>query len=110
MPDRCEYLDYAASAPLRPEALEAERAYDASPYAGANPNSLHTLGREAARARTTTAREVAAHFARLRTLIAIRATPTLMGRRRVAQGQKQRPKPRFRECLSKNIRRTYSQN
>lgn len=44
------YLDYAASAPLRPEALEAERAYDASPYAGANPNSLHTLGRAAARA------------------------------------------------------------
>ena len=44
------YLDYAASAPLRVEALAARRAYDEAPYAGANPNSLHTLGREAARA------------------------------------------------------------
>lgn len=44
------YLDYAASAPMRPEALAAERAYEAAPYAGANPNSLHTMGREAARA------------------------------------------------------------
>lgn len=44
------YLDYAASAPLRVEALDAQRAYDEAPYAGANPNSLHTLGREAARA------------------------------------------------------------
>ena len=43
------YLDYAASAPLRPEALAAERAYDESPIAGANPNSLHSLGRAAAR-------------------------------------------------------------
>lgn len=47
---RYVYLDYAASAPVRPEALAAERAYEASPYAGANPNSLHTMGREAARA------------------------------------------------------------
>lgn len=44
------YLDHAASSPARPEALEAERAYDQSPYAGANPNSLHTPGRAAARA------------------------------------------------------------
>ena len=44
------YLDYAASAPLRPEALDAQRAYDEAPYAGANPNSLHSLGRAAARA------------------------------------------------------------
>lgn len=44
------YLDYAASAPLRPEALEAQRTYDVAPYAGANPNSLHSLGRAAARA------------------------------------------------------------
>ena len=42
-------LDYAASTPLRPEAIEAMRAYDASPIAGANPNSLHSLGRAAAR-------------------------------------------------------------
>ena len=44
------YLDYAASAPAREESLVAERAYEDSPIAGANPNSLHTLGREAARA------------------------------------------------------------
>ncbi len=44
------YLDYAASAPARQESLAAERAYEESPIAGANPNSLHTLGREAARA------------------------------------------------------------
>lgn len=44
------YLDYAASAPLRPEALAAMAAYDESPFAGANPNSLHTPGRAAARA------------------------------------------------------------
>ncbi len=47
---RFVYLDYAASAPVRPEALEAEREYDESPIAGSNPNSLHTLGREASRA------------------------------------------------------------
>lgn len=43
------YLDYAASAPLRPEALEAEARYRSLRCACANPNSLHTLGREAAR-------------------------------------------------------------
>ena len=41
-------LDYAASTPLRPEALGALQTYDAQPYAGANPNSLHSLGRQAA--------------------------------------------------------------
>ena len=50
MTDRLTYLDYAASSPLRPEALGAMRAYDEAPYAGANPNSLHTPGRLAARA------------------------------------------------------------
>jgi len=50
MASRHVYLDYAASSPLCTEALEAERAYEAAPYAGANPNSLHTLGRQAARA------------------------------------------------------------
>lgn len=44
------YLDYAASAPVRAEALEAEHAYETSAYAGANPNSLHSAGRAAARA------------------------------------------------------------
>ena len=41
-------LDYAASTPMRPEALAAQAAYDASEIAGANPNSLHSLGRAAA--------------------------------------------------------------
>lgn len=44
------YLDYAASAPRRPQSLAAETAYEGQRWAGANPNSLHTLGREAARA------------------------------------------------------------
>lgn len=54
-----EYLDYAASAPMRPEALAAERAYEEAPYAGANPNSLHTMGRAAARALDGARRDVA---------------------------------------------------
>ena len=58
MQDGLEYLDFAASAPMRPEALEAERAYESAPYAGANPNSLHTLGRSAARALDGARRDV----------------------------------------------------
>lgn len=42
-------LDYAASTPMRPEAIEAQLHYDASDIAGVNSNSLHTLGRKAAR-------------------------------------------------------------
>ena len=53
------YLDYAASAPLRAEAREAERAYEESAYAGANPNSLHTMGRMAARALDGARRDIA---------------------------------------------------
>ena len=41
-------LDYAASTPLRACAIDAQRAYDESPLAGVNPNSLHSLGRAAA--------------------------------------------------------------
>lgn len=44
---RYVYLDYAASAPLRPEAREAWLSYHDEPYGMANPNSLHTLGRRA---------------------------------------------------------------
>ena len=44
------YLDYAASAPLSEVARAAEERYEREPYAGANPNSLHTMGRQAARA------------------------------------------------------------
>lgn len=43
------YLDYAASAPLRPCAMEAWVSYHKKPHAAANANSLHTLGRSAAR-------------------------------------------------------------
>lgn len=42
------YLDYAASAPLRNEARAAQEYYRALPCAPANPNSLHSMGREAA--------------------------------------------------------------
>lgn len=59
MTQRYEYLDYAASAPVRPEAIAAERAYEDSSYAGANPNSLHTLGRQAARALDGARRDIA---------------------------------------------------
>lgn len=41
-------LDYAASTPMRPEAVQAQADYDASHLAGVNPNSLHSLGRQAA--------------------------------------------------------------
>ena len=56
---RVTYLDYAASAPMRPEALAAERAYDEGSLAGANPNSLHTMGRAAARALDGARRDLA---------------------------------------------------
>lgn len=41
-------LDYAASTPMRKCAIEAQAAFDASYLAGVNPNSLHSLGRQAA--------------------------------------------------------------
>lgn len=44
------YLDHAASSPLRQQARDALLAYEQAPYTGANPNSLHTMGRQAARA------------------------------------------------------------
>ncbi|WP_085830390.1 cysteine desulfurase family protein [Collinsella vaginalis] len=55
-------LDYAASTPLRPEAIAAERAFDASPIAGANPNSLHSLGRQAQARLEQARRALAASF------------------------------------------------
>lgn len=58
-PSRRVYLDYAASSPVRAEVLAAERAYEESPYAGANPNSLHSAGREAARALDGARRDLA---------------------------------------------------
>ena len=53
------YLDYAASAPLRPQAAQAMADYEAQPWAGANPNSLHTAGRRAAQALDTARAELA---------------------------------------------------
>ena len=59
MSTRYVYLDCAASAPMSEPALEAERAYEQSSIAGANPNSLHTLGRTAAASLNGTRRELA---------------------------------------------------
>ena len=53
------YLDYAASAPLRRAALEAEAAYRREPWAKANPNSTHSLGRAAARSLDGARRQIA---------------------------------------------------
>ncbi len=53
------YLDYAASVPLVDVARRAEVAYEDAPYAGANPNSLHTMGRAAARALDGARRDLA---------------------------------------------------
>lgn len=52
------YLDHAASSPLCEEARQAEQAYELEPFAGANPNSLHTLGRQAARALDSARRDL----------------------------------------------------
>lgn len=55
-------LDYAASTPMRAEALAAQTAYDTSDIAGANPNSLHSLGRKAAMRLEECRRSVARSF------------------------------------------------
>ena len=43
------YLDYPASAPVPPEALNAQQTCEAAPVAGVTPNAGHALGRRAAR-------------------------------------------------------------
>ncbi len=53
------YLDYAASAPLRDEARDAWLAYHEKPFSQANPNSLHTLGRDASQALEAARRDLA---------------------------------------------------
>lgn len=60
--ERFVNLDYAASTPMRPEAIEEQRRYDASELAGVNPNSLHTLGRRAAAELERARRTLAATF------------------------------------------------
>lgn len=59
MASTCTYLDYAASAPLSTVAKQAMDAYEEEPFAGANPNSLHTMGRQAARALDGARRDLA---------------------------------------------------
>ena len=53
------YLDYAASAPLRAEARDAWLAYHEGACGAANPNSLHTLGRDASQALEGAKRDLA---------------------------------------------------
>ena len=61
-------LDYAASTPMRPCAVAAQAAYDASELAGVNPNSLHTLGRRASARLESCRRDIARTLgARVRT-------------------------------------------
>ncbi|QWT17017.1 cysteine desulfurase [Collinsella sp. zg1085] len=55
-------LDFAASTPLRPEAIAAQARYDQADYAGANPHALHSLGRAAARKLERSKRELATCF------------------------------------------------
>ncbi len=55
MPEPCAYFDYAATAPLRPEAA---RAMAAAPFG--NPSSLHAAGKRAADALESARRSVAA--------------------------------------------------
>lgn len=62
MSDTYINLDYAASTPLRPEAIRAQLDYDASEIAGANPNSLHSLGRKAAQVLESCRRVLACSF------------------------------------------------
>ncbi len=60
--NRIVNLDYAASTPLRAEAVSAQLAYDSSDIAGANPNSLHSLGRKAQAALESARRDIAKTF------------------------------------------------
>lgn len=57
------YLDYAATSPLRPEALDAMMPYlageDPCGLSAMNPNSLHTPGREAFKALEASRKKVA---------------------------------------------------
>lgn len=103
--EKTVYLDYAASAPARPEALEAERAYTEAPYAGANPNSLHTMGRLAARAldgaRSSLARCLGGRFRPAEVTFTSGGTESnnlaLFG---LAEGARQRDRRRTRVVLS----------
>ncbi len=58
-PERFVYLDFAASAPVREESRAIAARVEAEPWAQANPNSLHTLGREASLALEGARRDLA---------------------------------------------------
>lgn len=98
-------LDYAASTPMRPEAVAAQAAYDASPIAGANPNSLHRLGREAALAlegaRRDLARTLGARVRASEVIFTAGGTESdqlaLLG---IAEGARERDRPRTRVVVS----------
>lgn len=98
-------LDYAASTPMRPEAIAAQAAYDASPIAGANPNSLHRLGREAALAlegaRRDLARTLGAHVRASEVIFTAGGTESdqlaLLG---IAEGARERDRARTRVVVS----------
>ena len=98
-------LDYAASTPLRPEAIAAQRAYDESELAGVNPNSLHSLGRAAAvkleQARRTIARTFGQTVRPSEIILTAGGTEAnqlaLLG---MAEGKRQRERSRDRVIVS----------
>jgi len=58
---RC-YFDHAASSPAVQACLDAYAWYDAQPWAGANPNSLHSSGRKAFEALESARARLARHI------------------------------------------------
>ncbi|WP_273383166.1 cysteine desulfurase family protein [Enorma phocaeensis] len=98
-------LDYAASTPLRDEAIQAMASYDASPLAGANPNSLHSLGRLAAQELESSRRTIARSLGRTvrphEVILTAGGTEanvrSLMG---IAEGMRQRDHNRTRVIVS----------
>lgn len=98
-------LDYAASTPLRDEAIQAMASYDASPLAGANPNSLHSLGRLAAQELESSRRTIARTLGRTvrphEVILTAGGTEanvrSLMG---IAEGMRQRDHDRTRVIVS----------
>ncbi len=98
-------LDYAASTPLRASARAAQNAYDTSPLAGVNPNSLHSLGRQAAqeleRCRTSLAHTLGSRVRASEVIFTSGGTEAnflaLMG---IAEGARERDRKRTRVILS----------
>lgn len=98
-------LDYAASTPMRPEAIDAQRRYDSSDIAGANPNSLHTLGRKAASELERSRRRIAASLGSSARPSEIIFTgggteANLLALRGIAEGARARDRSRMRVIIS----------